>query len=402
MRFFPTQLALILAPALAGACMGTQGGGRGDDTTTQDTTPCATVQEMDGDIVIRNDSQVVPAYNGCYDLMGTLRVQGPVTSLAGLGRIQSVTDLEILGTQLGAIDTPDPITIYDGGLDLEENPALSDLSNLQFDNLSHVTITNNDGLLDLGDIDLSLDKVYGDTGDAGERDGSVTISNNANLTSIKLTRLKEIDGAITIDSNPKLTLVDFSGLTQFGTSVALPLPWSEDITITNNPKLTTIKGFSQLTGLPGALVIDNNATLASVAGFDAVTTINGNLELKDDPLLADFMTSGMLGLVGKSVTIDNTGFVTITAFSTELDVIPLNLAITNNTKLTGVGRLAHLRDAGNGYLRNGSINQALTITGNSELPYCAAREVQKCTTILGSVSISSNRENSGNCTSWCQ
>ena len=177
----PTLLAGITT--LAAACVGEVGGPRKPGprdpatTTTTDTT-CAKVEK---DVVIRTaaDMTTLPR-TGCYDIYGKLTLQGSaVTSLAGLGEINSVNELDLDHTSLSAIDTKRPVGIY-GKLTVTGNTKLINLKQLSFETASTgILIDGNTALSSLDALGLDQPKLE-------EVDGDIAITGNPALISVPL------------------------------------------------------------------------------------------------------------------------------------------------------------------------------------------------------------------------
>ncbi len=238
-------------------------------------------------------------------------------------------------------------------------------------------------LCSVGDLDIagtSLTKL--DTAAPIEVVGNLSIHDNDALTDVS----NAIPGAsslgsIFIDNNRQLAKFD-----SFATADTVSLA----TTITNNAKLATID-LHQATRLEGGLYVETNAALTSLQLSSLQSA--GDLTISSNTALPS-VTLGALQFVHGSLTIDrNNALDLATMMSAPLQRIDLDLAITNNPALTGLGELSH----------TGSIGGAITISNNGQLDFCPAREVGCCVAHPGVASITNNL--TADCTngphSWC-
>jgi hypothetical protein len=349
MRFTTlTTLTLVFTTlATATACVGDVGGSRkpGRDSSAPTGGPCA---RLDKDVAIRSaaDMTALPR-TGCYDIYGKLTLQGQaITSLDGLGPINSVDELDLDHTAIAAIDTRRPLGIY-GKLTLTGNTKLANLKQLSFETASTgILIDGNTALTSLDALGLADPKLE-------EVDGDIAITGNPALTAIPLGNLTRLTGGLTVSGNAQLTSLDLS-------------------------KLATT----------GHVEIASNAKLGSLTGF-AATTISGDLAIHGNQALTSLGTMSALYRVTGSITIDgNAALTNLAAFTTSLKLIDQSLTITNNAALTDLGALKHL-----------SLIGAITITGNQNLVNCRAVEVDRCTQHLATAVISNN--NNASCSWQC-
>lgn len=343
-------LTSIFASLLAPACVGTVGEGQqvGDRTKPTTTVACAKPEKVERAITIRSDADFAGLPDGCWDLWGTLRVEGPaITSLAGLGTLVGVNQLEIVGTSLTSIDTPETIKVY-GALTVSNNARLTGLAKLAFDNADDLTtaytVRNNPALTNLDRL------AY-----VQASEGDLRITDNPALAAITLDELARVDGALVI-ANTGATRIDLGAITKLGR-----------VEIASNPKLTALDGPSAAT-LEGDLVVRGNPALTTLGSFGALTTVEGAITIDDNDALAS--------LEGLS----------------SLQYVASSLAITNNGALAALGRVSRVLGVGG----------TLTITGNANLAYCAAHEVDHCVP-SGVAAISGNKPDAGaSCACWCQ
>jgi hypothetical protein len=300
-----TTLTLAVLSSLAAACLGTTGDGRkprgtdGSDPSTQTSDrPCTKVEK---DVTIRAvaDMTTLPR-TGCYDIYGKLTLQGQaITSLAGLGEINSVTELDLDHTGVAAIDTKHPLGIY-GKLTLTGNAKLTNLKQLSFETASAgILIDGNTALTSLDPLGLADPQLQ-------EVDGDLVITGNTALTAIPLGNLTKLTGALTVSANSALTTIALDKLAGAG-----------HIEISDNAQLATLGAMAALSGLA--------AFTTSLKFIDQTLTIRNNAALID---LGSLKHVALIGAI--SIT-NNTSLVSCRA--TEIDKCtqhPVASVITNN------------------------------------------------------------------------
>ena len=323
-----TTTIVVALITVTAACLGSSGKGRtpgsGSNGSAAGDGPCA---KLEHDVTIRSaaDMAALPK-TGCYDVFGTLTVQGSaITSLAGLNALNSVDELDLDHTGLTTIDSKRPVGIY-GKLTVTGNAKLTDLKQLSFETASTgILIDGNPALTTLDPISLSDPKL-------AEVDGDVAITGNTALTAIPLGNLAKLTGALTVSGNPAVKSLDLG-------------------------KLTTT----------GHVEIADNKLLASLPGF-AATTIQGDFAIRNNPALTTLGAMSALYRVTGNLTIDgNTALANLAAFTTSLKFIDQTLTITNNQNLADLGALKHLQLVG-----------GITISGNQNLVICRAIEIDQC------------------------
>jgi hypothetical protein len=351
-RTSSTLVALLL---LGASCVGSVGEDAGTPNREKDSksddpdaTTCDETEELDAPITIRSDADFANLPDGCWDLFARLRLEGPgVTSLAKLGSLEAVNELEIVDTGLTTIDTKLPLKVW-GSLTVSGNAKLTSLANLPLENASNLTaaytVRGNPALTTLGGIEY-MQTV----------DGDLRISDNAALASITLDELTAVGGSVVI-SNTGATRIDLGSLQTVSR-----------LEIASNPRLATFDGLDA-TVISGDLVLRGNPALTSLGTVASVGRIEGTLTIDDNDALANLDALSGLQLI--------TGA----------------LVVTNNSALGGLGRLSHLS----------GIGATVTITGNANLTYCAAHEVDHCVS-SGAATIANNKTTTGtNCPCWCQ
>jgi hypothetical protein len=333
-------LSTLLAALLAAACVGEIGNSRpGRDVDSMDPTapddgPCTKIEK---DITIRAmaDMSVLPK-SGCYDIYGKLTLQGSsITTLLALNDINSVDELDLDSTGLTKIDTRRPLGIY-GKLTVTSNAKLANLKGLSFETAaSGILIDNNPLLVSLDPLTLDLPKLE-------QVEGDLTITGNPALTSIPLKNLIRVGGATTISGNGGVASIDLSKLSGAG-----------HVDISGNARLTSLSGF----------------TATAIGGVPAQITINGDLSIRNNPVLSSLGTMSSLYRVARNLTIDNNPeLINLAAFTASTRFVDQALTITNNGKLADLGQLKRLQLVGQ-----------ITITGNRNLIACRAIEVDQCT-----------------------
>jgi hypothetical protein len=224
----------------------------------------------------------------CWKLSGKLVVTGPaVTSLAKLGDLREVTDLELNDSELTKIDTKNPLEIS-GDIYIHHNDKLTDLTGIApKSTVKSIRVEYNPVLTNVGALknaaivsgptsianNLKLQTI--DLSGAQRLEGGLTISDNGALTGVTLTALQST-GAITIARNPVLTTIGvgsalnqvhstftlddndaLTSLGQFGTSIT----FSSGVAVTGNAKLASLGQLSHAQSVLGIISINNNAAL---------------------------------------------------------------------------------------------------------------------------------------------
>lgn len=345
--------AACLQPVGGGDCVGERCGDMVDAGTT--VAKCADdskVTELATNTVIRTLADFDKLPKGCWALNANLRIEGQaITSLAKLGDLIEVNDLELVDTGLVTIDSKQPFNVY-GSLLLSGNTKLTSFSNLAVKRWEGSTTggafsvtynVRNNPLLASVDALKYVQKV----------DVDLRFTDNPKLAAISLDELTTVNGAIVI-ANTGAPSIGFSQLTHVAR-----------VEITGNTALTTVRGFGA-TSIGGDFILRGNPKLAQLGAMSSLTTISGALVVDDNDSLVD-----LAGLTGTMQRVS--GAVTI----------------TGNATLTGLGSLSHATAIGAG-----------SITNNAALTYCKAIEVDHCVP-NSTVTISGNMNTTTNCTCWC-
>lgn len=348
---FPRKPLFAAAILFAASCMGQVGEDPGTGTRPKgkDTAPgCDDPEEVTSPITIRTDADFDQVPKTCWDLFAKLRIEGPsIGSLAKLGPLKGVNDLELVDTSLKSIDTALPLTVY-GAVTITGNKQLASLANLPVENADNLTATytirNNPALASLDGIKY-IQAV----------EGELRITDNPLLSEIALDELTTVTGALTI-ANTGATRIDLGSLQT-----------ASRLEISGNSKLTTFDGLAASV-IKGDFILRNNAVLANLGAMSSVTRVEGMLVIDGNAALENLDAFGGLQYITSS------------------------LSITNNPKLATVGRMSHLS----------GIGTTVTVTGNTSLPYCLAHEIDHCVT-SGAVTISNNKPNTqtAQCACWC-
>jgi len=365
-----TTLLLALTGVTTIGCVATVGGNdcercEGDDdgsgsgsATARDCSDPDDV-EIEGanggkNITITSDADFAKLPKTCWALNGTLRLQGSaITSLAKLGDLVDVNNLEIVDTQLATFDSLQQVSVY-----------------------GHVRVTGNSKLTNFEKVTAT--KWTGTDLLAGDTTAYLVVSENPELTNVLgLKYLTTIGGELTLDNNPKLAAADFLELTNITgaltiknngvTSVKLSaLKTVASIEVTQNPQLAMFSGLAAQNIL-GTVTFKANPKLLSIGTMSSLTLLGGNLIIDDNDLLADLngLTSSLQRIVG-SVT------------------------VSNNQTLSNLGLLSHLPLG---------ITGSVTVTTNPVLGYCKAYEIDRCVN-SGTVTNTGNGPQT-NCTTWC-
>ena len=346
-----TLSAATLA-ALATGCVGEVGGGDAARSrkpkTTDETTGDGACKQVNTPVTLRTaaDFDKLPAT--CWDLFETLRIEGAaVGSIAKLGKLASVNDLEIVDTGLTTLDVAQPFDVW-GAITVSGNSKLTSLDKLQVKDAEDLTT-------------------------------AYVIRNNAALTGLAgLAYAKVIEGELRISDNPRLAAITFDELTSAGS-----------VAITNNAVTSLDLGSLQEVG---RIEISNNAQLAAITGA-AAAVIEGDLVFRGNRALTSLGAWSALDRVQGSLTIDdNDGLANLGALA-GLQYVTSSVTITNNAVIDRIDAVSHLS----------GIGASVLVTGNANLSNCLALEIDHCVQ-SGAVTFNTNKPNTGgNCAPcWCE
>jgi len=347
-------LSVTTLAALATGCVGEVGGGDASRTrkpkTTDGTTEEGDCKQVNTPVTLRTAADLDKLPTTCWDLFATLRIEGSaVTSLAKLGKLNSVNDLEIVNTGLTTLDVVQPFDVW-GAITVSGNSKLTSLDKLQLkDDADDLTtayaIRSNAVLTGLGG--LAYAKVI---------EGELRISDNARLSAITFDELTSA-GSVAITNNA-VTSLDLGSLQQVGR-----------IEISNNAQLATITG-AAAAAIKGDLVFRGNRALTSLGSWSALNRVEGSLTIDDNDGLANLGSLAGMQYVTSSVT------------------------ITNNAAIAAIDAVSRLQ----------GIGASVLVTGNANLSNCRAMEIDHCVQ-SGTVTFNNNQPNTGgtNCPRcWCE
>lgn len=357
-----TTLTMLASLTGTAGCLAEVGGGEctsercKDDPKTKPTSVTCTdanTEEKTTNLVLRTAADFATLPTGCWSLNANLRIEGAaITSLAKLGDLTEVNDLELVDTGLTTVDAKQQLKVY-GSLLVSGNTKLASLAN------------------------LAVKKWDGPT-QGGTFSVAYTVRNNALLANLDgLKYIAKVDGDLRISDNPKLGALELGELTTIGgglyvTSTGAPslaisqLASVGRVEISTNPQLASIHGFAA-TAIRGDLVLRGNPALTSVGAMSSLTTISGNLTIDDNDALVD-----LASLTGTMQRITGT------------------VVVSGNAQLTALGQLGHL---------TGGIGATVEVTNNPKLPSCRAVEIDHCVQ-SGTVTIQGNLPGT-NCNCWC-
>ena len=342
-----------LADVGGGDCVGERCKNQPDAGMGSATSDCTTTNttEKTTNLVLRTESDFANLPTGCWSLNANLRLEGTaITSLAKLGKLVDVNDLELVDTSLTTIDAKEQLKVY-GSLLVSGNSKLVSLAN------------------------LAVKKWDGQT-QGGSFTVAYTVRNNAALTNIDaLKYIQKVDGDLRITDDAKLGMIELGELTSVGGAV-----------VVSNTAATHIN-FSQLTQV-GRVEITTNTALTEVHGFGAAQIV-GDFILRGNPALTTIGAMSSLTSIGGALTIDDNDALTdLTSLTGSMQRVFGAVTITGNANLTALGQVSHFQQVGTS-----------TITNNAKLPNCKAVEVDHCVP-NSTVTISGNLAQN-NCNCWC-
>ncbi len=357
-----TVVTGLLSLSLTGtACLADVGGGtcvgeRCDkpDAGIKTDTACADpakATEVNTPLVLRTASDFDALPKGCWSLNSSLRLEGSaITSLAKLGDLLEVNDLEIVDTGLTSFDAKQQVKVW-GSLLVSGNTKLAGLNS------------------------IAVKKWEGAT-QGGSFNVSYTVRNNALLANLDgLKYIQKVDGDLRLTDNDKLGAIQLDELTAVGGAIV--------ITGSGAPTI----GFTQLTQV-GRVEIGSNPALTTVRGFSA-TSIGGDFVLRGNPKLTQLGTMSSLTSIGGALIVDDNDALTdLTGWTGTVQRVTGSVSITGNANLTSLGSLSHAASIGTS-----------TITNNASLGSCKAIEVDHCVP-NSTVTISGNLPQN-NCACWC-
>ena len=341
----------------ASACMMDVGGGDcvgqrcTNDKPDAGSTDCANPTELKTNLVLKTAADFDTLPKGCWTLNANLRLEGQaITSLAKLGSLTEVNDLEIVDTGLTGIDSAKTIKVY-GSLLVSGNTKLTTLGTLDVKKWDGATV-------------------------GGAFTVTYNLRNNAALANIDaLKYIQKVDGDLRFTDDPKLGEIELGELTSVGGALV--------VTNTGAPMIK----LTQLTQV-GRVEIGMNSALTMVHGF-GTTTIGGDFLLRGNPVLTELGAMSSLTTILGALTVDgNTALPDLVGLTGAMQRVYGGVTISNNANLTNLGQLSHLAQIGTSSILN-----------NTKLSYCKALEVDRCVP-NSTVTISGNQQ-ANNCQTWC-
>ena len=334
---------------------------------------CASMETVTKDLVVSSGTMTDTVPTGCWTLDGKLTIRGTgVTSLSMLGDVRGANEILLDNTKLATFDTKSTLEIS-GPIRITNNAKLAGIDKL------HAGTTATLVLIDGNPLLTSLDGAFDDIAQVAS---TVTIRNNAALASVEMPKLElvgdsQIGQSLLITNNAALATIDLPAFT-----------YPNRLEISNNAKLSSI-GDLPAVQIVSDLVIRNNPQLATLPAFPSLQKIGGNITISGNQTLSALGDLPVLALVVGTIAVDsNPALTSIGGLPPSLAMSISGLSITNNTALTDLGRLAH------------ESYGAITITNNTSLNNCKAREVDVCTNHSTQSTINGNHTQN-NCTSWC-
>ncbi len=337
-----------------------------------------------GDIILTTQAEVdsfAQAYPNCTNLNGSLKImpasENDINSLNALSNVVGIAgDLDVDGTgTFNNLTGLHNITSIAGSLRINENQALFSLTGLE-------------GLESVGDNIFLLGCGF------------------TTLEGVDWENLS-FDGTIEIKDNPDLTSV-------MGGAGGMPTGMFNSIRISNNPLLTDISFFENITTIQDDLIINNNDALVNVNVFEELESIGGNLKITNNEKV-NSVQAGLGGgtptggiYVGGDYIVSNNAAMTSFEVDEQFGSITIdgNLEILNNAQLNSVTggdhgvaiQFGNLSIINNDNLSNVVIvdqlpsEVTLTITGNDELAVCAIESICEFIDDGGQVIISNNAQ----------
>ena len=282
--------------------------------------------------------------------VGTLAISGSerltsLDGLTGISHIRSVLELED-NPVLASLAVLSRLTTGIGGLKLDGNPALRDLSGLR--NVPRIGLLRieNSALVNLDAFEsVAIDEVLSIEGNQflanldglkglNERLESLRIIDNEVLRTLDgLINLTEIRHQMEISSNPALEdLGGLANLSRVGSHVR----------IRRNSRLRSVAGLSGLTELPRDLGISDNPSLESLEGLHNVETVTGSLSVGLNSSLSDLDGLRALRHVGKEFSVSSNGALNNLDGLLALTEVGGRMSVWNNDALTSLHGLSRL------------------------------------------------------------
>lgn len=164
--------------------------------------------------------------------------------------------------------------------------------------------------------------------------GTTTLSTQAQINALSCT---SINGDLIIDDNSTGSIVDLNPLFSI-TSI------SGNLTVTNNPSLSSLVGLDGLTTVGGNIKIQDNNQLFDFGAFGwQLTSVTGDFEIINNTKLSTINIYGVLTSIGgklnirQSSNIDQIAFQALNSVGSSIELVDNNWTSINFNSLTTVG-----------------------------------------------------------------
>ena len=272
MRTTRLTLTAMLCSAVA-ACVSPIGerehDGVGPDAGVDGSTAtgaCADLKIVTMNLTVSGSSNFNNLPTTCWKLNGKLVITGPaVTSVAKLGDLREVNDLEINDADITTFDTKAPVDVT-GDIYIHANDKLTDITNVAAKStVKSIRVEDNAALTKLG----GLSKV-------NVVSGATSVANNLKLTSVDLGSAQRLEGGLSVTDNGALGTITLTAMQSVG-----------NLTIARNPVLSNIGSMSAMTNIHGTFTIDDNDALITLSTLGTGVTIDLGLVISNNLKLAD-------------------------------------------------------------------------------------------------------------------
>jgi sugar lactone lactonase YvrE len=192
--------------------------------------------------------------------------------------------------------------------------------------------------------------------------GDLTIADNPSLTTVDASSLVTVGGSVDLSGNTSLTTIDASSLTTVGGS----------LDVSGNTSATAIDASSLVT-CGGSVDLSGNTSLTTIDA-SSLTTVGGSLDVSGNTTATTIDASSLVTVGGSVDLSGNTSLTTIDASS--LTTVGGSLDVSGNTSATNINMSALVTTSGE-----------LEISGNSE---ASEIDLSSLTTAGGDLTIASN------------
>jgi Leucine-rich repeat (LRR) protein len=344
----------------AGRESATEGGAGGEGGDGNELPGCRTLDE-----VFAVDRASLEALSDVCRITWVLHVRGNVDDLLPLSNLVQLAAIDVVGSNLTSLDGLENVTSTEYLL-LQNNALLSDLDALR--NLTRarvLSLEGNDGLENLEALanvreldellvmnNPALESLSGLRNALGSIEVSVGISNNDALV--------DLDGLGGLRADA-LYVADNDLLTDLrGVAVA---PTINTLAIRGNASLTSVDGVENLE-VASYFYVSDNPVLSDLSAFENLTHVFAELELSNNDALTALHGFENLELARNLLVADHDGLADLDGFSRLSGVH--NLTIDGNLALGRLRGLSALE----------GVVEWLTVTDNPALPTCEAEALR--------------------------